>query len=67
MMNGDAGLSSVYVLAEKKNAEAGPKQDLWQQHLLGMLEGTSNVTYSTYRICNSCFQFWGRWVAGSWA
>jgi len=40
----------------KMNTEAGLKQDLWQQHFLGMLEGTSSAIYSTYRIWNSCFR-----------
>lgn len=36
----------------KTNTEAGPKQDLWQQHLLDMLEGSASnlVVLPTVRI-----------------
>jgi len=53
----------------KTNAEAGPEQDLWQQHLLGMLEGAagSSATYSTYKIWNSnAFGLGAWWAAGNW-
>ena len=51
----------------KTNAEAGPEQDLWQQHLLGMLEGTTGSS-TTYRIWNSyAFGSGVWWAAGNWA